>query len=104
MTVQVCRNDEYISFNNITWAYLLDSACILGWQPMGTVIDGRPQWGGGYSTNDGQCVLPHDAVGFAKALEAWLDAASEKKLHPKEFDKVIKELIVFAKKDGFFIL
>ena len=80
MSVALTRtNNDGIKFSNIAWAKILSLAKYCGWVPAGTIDPywinepDAPDWGGGYNTNDGQRVLPEDALNIAKALERALE-------------------------------
>tara|TARA_Y100000294_G_scaffold140947_1_gene134828 strand:- start:2131 stop:2448 length:318 start_codon:yes stop_codon:yes gene_type:complete len=104
MTVQVCQENESLSFSNVRWSQILYFAEAFGWQPIGTVIDENPEWEGWYCFNDGQVVLHEDGINFAKALERGLSEAPQRgEIGFEQFKKQVEELIIFAKKDEFSI-
>lgn len=60
------------SVNFFDWGHILELALYYGWTPMGTILNDtnrKESWRGGYSSCDGQYVVPEDAVNIGKALE-----------------------------------
>ena len=90
-----------VSYNRITWTFLLYAAQDYGWEPAGTVMPGHDDWPGSYGTNEQQMVTASDASALAAALERCLqDPAEAMQSHERKF---MEELTAFAKEGSFLI-
>lgn len=94
------QSGERFHFTAWDWSETLVLAVTCGWNPAGTVLEGRPDWKGGYESNDYQQVTAHDALTLSAALAGWLKKPSP---NSKRQEKLAK-FVDFARQSGAFRL
>ncbi|MER2556176.1 MAG: hypothetical protein ABTQ93_01665 [Candidatus Competibacter denitrificans] len=94
------QSSERFHFTNATWREVLRLGLACGWQPIGTVLNGRSDWKGGYGSNDYQTVTEPDALALADAIQ---QAVQSPLLEPNWAD-YLRQFIGFARQSGGFML
>lgn len=99
-TLMALQSGECFHFTIWDWSETLGLAISCGWNPSGTVLEGNPQWKGGYQSNDYQQVTAHDALKLSAALSIWLRKPSP---NPKRREYIAR-FVDFARQSGGFKL
>ena len=94
------QSGERFHFTIGDWSETLGLAISCGWHPSGTVLEGNPQWKGGYQSNDYQQVTAHDALKLSAALSSWLRKTSP---NPQRREHIAR-FVDFARQSGGFKL
>ena len=100
------------------WTYVMQLGFAHGWRPHGTecpddFLEDMDDWGGGYTSNDGQWVTAEDADAWAAALERALACDHETcpRVEPRGAVTIndpggrewLAGVIAFFRQGGFFI-